>query len=142
MAHYAFLDENNIVIEVIPGRDEGELDIDWEEYYGQFRGLVCKRTSYNTRQGLHATGGEPFRKNYAGIGFTYDESIDGFIPSKPYPSWVLDTDKGDWKAPIDRPSQDHIWSELQTNWIIPPEKPDASTAWVWDEATDSWIEFA
>lgn len=80
MAHYAVLDENNIVIEVITGRNEGELDIDWEVYYGQIKNALCKRTSYNTYGGEHTQGGEPFRKNYAGIGFSYDEQRDAFIP--------------------------------------------------------------
>ena len=75
MAHYAFLDENNVVTEVIVGRHEDEVIdgiTDWEQYYGEFRGQVCKRTSYNGN----------IRKNYAGIGFTYDEGRDAFIPPK------------------------------------------------------------
>jgi hypothetical protein len=83
VAHYAFLDENNIVTEVIVGKDEGEDGIDWEAYYGAFRGQVCKRTSYNTRGGVHTLGGTPLRKNYAGIGYTYDSERDAFIPPKP-----------------------------------------------------------
>lgn len=76
MAHYAFLDENNIVTEVIPGRNEDEVVdgiTDWEAHYGAFRGQVCKRTSYNGN----------YRKNYAGIGFTYDEKRDAFIEPSP-----------------------------------------------------------
>ena len=71
MGHYAFLDENNIVTEVITGKDENEVVegiSDWETYYGEFRGQVCKRTSYNTYHNEHKLGGTPFRKNYAGIG--------------------------------------------------------------------------
>jgi hypothetical protein len=82
MAHYAFLDENNIVTEVIPGKDENEDGIDWEQWYGNFRGQVCKRTSYNTFAGRHLYGGIPFRKNYAGIGYTYDAERDAFIPPR------------------------------------------------------------
>ena len=75
MAHYAFLDENNIVTEVIAGIDETELieGLDTETWYGNFRGQVCKRTSYNSK----------IRKNYAGIGFYYDETKDAFIPPEP-----------------------------------------------------------
>jgi hypothetical protein len=62
MAHYAFLDENNIVTEVIAGKDEGEDGIDWEKYYGEFRGQKCKRTSYNTVGGFHNGSGVPYRK--------------------------------------------------------------------------------
>jgi hypothetical protein len=75
MAHYAFLDENNIVTEVIVGRNEDEIVdgiSDWEAHYGEFRGQVCKRTSYNGN----------IRKNYAGIGFTYDLARDAFIAPK------------------------------------------------------------
>jgi hypothetical protein len=74
MAHYAFLDENNIVTEVITGKDETELieGLDTETWYGNFRGQVCKRTSYNSN----------IRKNYAGIGYTYDQTRDAFIPPK------------------------------------------------------------
>lgn len=99
MAHYAFLNENNIVTEVIVGKDEGEEGVDWEAHYGSFRGQVCKRTSYNTRGGAHAFGGNPFRKNYAGIGFTYDSQRDAFIPPRPFESWVLDDDTCTWKPP-------------------------------------------
>jgi hypothetical protein len=63
MAHYAFLDENNIVTEVIVGIDEGEQDTDWEVHYGNFRSQVCKRTSYNTHGGVHDGGGAPYRMN-------------------------------------------------------------------------------
>ena len=72
MAHYTFLDNNNIVTEVIVGKDEGEENIDWEVHYGNFRNQVCKRTSYNTSGGIHSSSGTPFRKNYAGIGYIYD----------------------------------------------------------------------
>jgi hypothetical protein len=96
MAHYAFLDENNIVTEVIVGRDEGELDIDWEKYYGDFRGQVCKRTSYNTYANTHKSGGTPYRGNYAGIGFYYDANLDAFIPPQPSETAILDTATFTW----------------------------------------------
>ena len=104
MAHYAFLDENNIVTEVIPGRDEDDLAegvTSWEDYYGAIRGQRCLRTSYNTVAGVHSADGEPFRGNYAGIGYTYDEDLDGFIPAKPEPTeevaaWVLDEATFSW----------------------------------------------
>jgi hypothetical protein len=99
MAHYAFLNDNNIVIEVIVGRDENDLVegvTSWEEYYGAIRGQRCLRTSYNTHAGHHSDGGQPFRQNYAGIGFTYDESFDAFIPPKPEGDWVLDEETFNW----------------------------------------------
>ena len=99
MAHYAFLDDNNIVTEVIVGRDEGELEIDWEKYYGDFRGQVCKRTSYNTYANQHKNGGIPYRGNYAGIGYYYDSELDAFIPPKPSDSAMLDTNTFQWIEP-------------------------------------------
>ena len=85
MAHYAFLDENNIVTQVIPGNDGDE----WETFYAQEVGQVCKRTSYNTYGNSHPNG-TPFRGNYAGIGFTYDPVRDAFIAPKPEGNWILD----------------------------------------------------
>jgi hypothetical protein len=119
MAHYAFLDENNIVTEVIVGKDEGEDGIDWEQWYGDFRGQVCKRTSYNTIGNTHLNGGTPYRGNYAGIGYTYRVDIDAFVPPQPYVSWTLDAN-AQWQAPIAMPIDGKIYS--------------------WDEATTSWIE--
>lgn len=84
MAHYAFLDETNTVVEVIVGRDETE-GVDWEQHYGQLRGLRCMRTSYNTRDGIHILGGVPFRGTYAGIGYTYDPVADVFLPPQAQP---------------------------------------------------------
>lgn len=100
MAHYAFLDANGIVTEVIVGKDEGEDGIDWEQHYGAFRSQVCKRTSYNTSGGVHLGGGVPFRKNYAGIGFVYDFNRDAFIPPKPNQTYVLDETTCLWVEPI------------------------------------------
>ena len=102
MAHYAILDENNIVVQVIVGKDENEPLPDgyssWDEYYGGIR------TSFNTSKNVHSQGGTPFRKNYAGIGYSYDKNWDAFIPPKPYPSWILDYETLVWKAPIPMPS--------------------------------------
>lgn len=93
MAHYAMLDENNIVLQVIVGKDEGTEGRDWEQYYGG------KRTSYNTVCGQHRDGGTPFRKNYAGIGFTYDAVRDAFIAPKPTPESVLNETTCCWEEP-------------------------------------------
>ena len=119
MAHYAFLDENNIVTEVITGKDEGEDGIDWEEYYGNFRGQVCKRTSYNTSRGQHLLGGVPYRKNYAGIGCTYDPVRDAFIPHKPYPSWVLNEETCVWDPykPYPNDGIRYGWDEDALDWV-------------------------
>jgi hypothetical protein len=110
MAHYAFLDENNIVTEVIVGIDETELieGLDTETWYANFRGQTCKRTSYNNN----------IRKQYAGIGYSYDSVADVFIAPQPYLSWALD-ENYDWQAPTPRP-QEGLWR--------------------WDEPTLTWVE--
>lgn len=125
MAHYAFLDKTNTVTEIIVGKDEGEDNIDWENHYGNFRGQVCKRTSYNTYGGVHINGGTPFRKNYAGKGFTYDYVRDAFIPPKPYPSWTLNEDSCLWEAPTAMPDdgQLYTWNEETTSWDVIPVEP-------------------
>lgn len=118
MAHYAFLDENNVVTEVIVGNPEGGL-IDWESHYGAFRGQLCKRTSFNTHGGVHTLGGTPLRKNYAGIGYTYDRQRDAFIPPKPFASWVLNEDTCLWDAPVAMPTDGGMyqWDEDTTSWV-------------------------
>lgn len=116
MAHYAFLDEQNIVTEVITGKDETELidGLTPEEWYGNFRGQRCIRTSYNA-----SING--FRKQYAGIGFTYNESADVFVVPQPFPSWLLDSNY-DWQAPIERPAdgKNYLWDEANQVWIELP----------------------
>jgi hypothetical protein len=121
MAHYAFLDENNIVIQVITGRNEHEVIdgiSDWELYYSEIHGNVCKRTSYNTYGGENKNGGTAFRYNYAGIGYSYDEARDAFISPKPYDSWILDEDTCLWNAPIPRPEGNilYFWNEETLSW--------------------------
>lgn len=121
MAHYAVLDENNIVVDIFVGKDEDEIVLDengnpydWEVYYG------AKRTSYNTLHGLHKLGGTPFRMNYAGLGYTYDESRDAFIPPKPFPSFLFNEEICDWYAPIEIPNEEgkfFVWNEEIVNWI-------------------------
>jgi len=124
MAHYAFLDQNNIVTNVIVGLDEN-LGTDWEQVYGDRHGQVCKRTSYNTKNGQHTTGGIPFRKNYAGIGFSYDEERDAFIPPKPFNTWMLNEETCQWFPPTEYPNdgQHYVWSdedyeETGNGWIL------------------------
>jgi sensor domain CHASE-containing protein len=112
MAHYAFLDDNNIVIEVIAGRNETEIVngvSDWEQYYRNLRNQICKRTSYNNN----------IRKNFAGIGYTYDETRDAFIPPKPFESWILNEETCLWEAPISYPNDNKIynWNETTKEWI-------------------------
>jgi hypothetical protein len=120
MAHYAFLDQSNIVIEVIVGKNENEEGINWEQHYGNFRGQTCKQTSYNTQGGVHLLGGTPFRKNYAGIGFQYDSQRDAFIAPKPFNSWVLNEETCLWEAPIAMPEDGNMysWNESTLTWDI------------------------
>jgi len=120
MAHYAFLDVDNIVTEVIVGKDENENNIDWELYYTNIKGQTCKRTSFNTIGGAHKNGETPFRKNYAGIGYTYDSIKDAFIPPKPYDSWVLNEDSCLWDPPVNYPNDgnEYIWNEENKSWDL------------------------
>jgi hypothetical protein len=105
MASYAFIDENNVVVDVITGKDENDLVpgvTSWEDYYGAARGQLCIRTSYNTLAGRHLSGGEPFRGNFAGIGYIYDEALDAFIAPKPgltedVADWVLNEETFTWE---------------------------------------------
>ena len=119
MAHYAFLDNNNVVTQVIVGKNENEDGIDWETHYGEFTGQMCKRTSYNTIGGEHVSGGTPFRKNYAGIGYTYDAARDAFIPPKPFSSWILNENTCLWNPPIPYPDDEKMysWDESSTSWV-------------------------
>jgi hypothetical protein len=112
MAHYAFLNNDNVVTEVITGRNEYEIVdgiSDWEAYYGEFRGQTCKRTSYNNN----------IRKQYAGIGYKYDPINDVFIVPQPYPSWTLD-ENFDWQAPTPYPEGEgnYIWNESTISWDL------------------------
>jgi hypothetical protein len=120
MAHYAFLNMQNIVTEVIVGKDETDGPTNWEMHYGNIREQVCKRTSYNTRGGVHSEGGTPFRKNYAGIGYTYDFARDAFIPQKPFDSWTLNENSCLWEAPVAYPNdgQQYSWNEETTSWDL------------------------
>jgi hypothetical protein len=113
MAHYAFLDQDNkTVTDVIVGIDETELidGLDPETWYGNFRGRVCKRTSYNGN----------IRKNFASIGFTYDEELDAFIAPKPFGKWILDETTCRWVAPVAYPEDglNYVWNDNQGQWEL------------------------
>jgi hypothetical protein len=115
MAHFAQLDENNIVVQVIVGVDE---PYDGEAIYQQTTGKVWKKTSYNTLGGVHRLGGVPYRKNYAGIGYFYDSVRDAFTAPKPYLSWILDEQTCQWNPPVAYPSdtEQYSWDEETTSW--------------------------
>jgi hypothetical protein len=125
MSHFAKLDDNNIVTFVTVGRQE---DDDKEQELCDRTGDVYRQTSYNTRGGVHydPETGEPsadqskaLRKNYAGIGFTFDEQRDAFIPPQPFPSWVLNEESCLWDAPVPYPTDGGLYS--------------------WDEAAGEWV---
>jgi hypothetical protein len=117
MAHYAELNNENVVIRVIPGWDE-TIKSGMEQLLFLETGNIWKRTSYNTIAGQHPEG-RPFRKNYAGIGYTYDSVRDAFIPPKPFPSWVLNEETCQWGAPVAMPDdgQRYYWDEATTSWV-------------------------
>ena len=132
MAHYAFIDENNTVVEVIVGRDEDDLIDgvdDWETYYSTKRdGMTAVRTSYNTRAGVHydPETGDPsedqskaFRGNYAGLGMVYYFDADVFAHPQPYPSWTLDPACACWVAPMPKPADgaEYEWDEEAGEWV-------------------------
>lgn len=123
MAHFAKLDENNVVIFVTAGSDN---DNGKEAELFARTGDVYKQTSYNTYGGVHILGGTPFRKNYAGIGYTFDEGRDAFIPPKPYESWILNEDTCLWDSPVPYPTD-----------VGTEENPKV---YLWDESTLSWVE--
>jgi hypothetical protein len=116
MSHFAKLDENNVVIFVTVGRQE---DDGKEAELSARTGEVYKQTSYNTFAGQHCLGGTPFRKNFAGVGFTYNEQRDAFIPPKPFNSWVLDENTCQWQAPFELPndSKNYVWNEQSLSWV-------------------------
>lgn len=134
MGHYAFLDDNNNVIDVITGKDEGEDGIDWEDFYYKTAQEMertdvkyVKRTSYNTKGGIYydpntnqpsIDQSKAFRKNYAGIGYTYDTNLDAFIPPKAYDSWTLNEQTCLWEPPVPYPDdgQYYDWDEDTLSW--------------------------
>ena len=120
MAHWAEIDENNIVLRVTVGSND-DADEGYQWLIDNLGGRWIK-TSYNTQGGVHSLGGTPLRKNYAGIGYTYDEARDAFIPPKPegFDSWVVNDGTCLWEAPIPYPTDGKMYS--------------------WDEATTSWVE--
>ena len=129
MASFAKI-ENNIVISVHSvvnevlkdsnGIEQEQLGVDFLKTLYNEPNAVWKQTSYNTRGNIHSLGGVPFRKNHAGIGYTYDETRDAFIPQKPYNSWLLNETTCLWDAPIPYPNdgQRYNWNEETQSWTL------------------------
>jgi len=110
---------------------EVDNTIYWEGYYG--KGQLCKRTSYNTVGGVHQNGGTPFRKNYAGVGYTYDPVRDAFYAPQPFESWTLNEDTCLWECPVEKPEGEYYWKESTQEWITKPEDK-----YYWHEGEQVW----
>ena len=111
----------------------------WEGYYG--KGGLCKRTSYNTHGGVHQNGGTPFRKNYAGVGYTYDPVRDAFYAPQPFASWTLNEETCLWEAPVEKPGGEYWWKEDTTEWVDylylsqPYNSEPPYPSWTWSTET-------
>jgi len=118
MAHFAQIDEDNIVTQVLVVSDQDESD--GQNFLANTLGLggTWIQTSYNTSAGVHSSGGTPLRKNYAGIGYKYDSERDAFIPPKPFNSWILNEDTCVWNAPVAYPNDGKLytWNEDDQSW--------------------------
>ena len=156
MAHFAKLGINSKVIgvEVVADADCKNADNNEDETVGiQFLENIhgwplWKQTSYNTQANVHSLGGTPFRKNYAGIGHTYDEDRDAFIPPKPYASWVVNETTCIYEAPVTYPSvttygdpakpYEISWDETNTRWIC-KDSEDPINNFRWDVSSSAWV---
>ena len=123
MAHFAKLGIENIVEKVVVvSNDVATTEQAGVDFLNNLYGTndVWKQTSYNTIGGEHILGGTPFRKNFAGIGFKYDQTKDAFISPKPYPSWILNENTCLWEAPISKPDdgQSYNWNEETQQWDL------------------------
>jgi len=136
MAHFAKV-ENGIVTQVIV-IDQETLNTG---HWGDPASWV--QTSYNTQGGVHSQGGTPLRKNYAGIGYSYDAGRDAFVPPKPYASWVLNETTCNWDAPVTMPTTEgkrYVWRESDTSWVEQPAYPSDNKTYTWNLETGSWVE--
>ena len=121
MAHFAKLGTGNIVTAVhVVSNDVATTEQAGVDFLNDLYKTrdVWKKTSYNTKGGVHLLGGTPFRKNYGGIGYTYDQTKDAFIPPKPFDSWILNETTCLWEPPVAYPSdgKDYEWDESSTSW--------------------------
>ena len=122
MAHFAKLGNGNVVEQVlVVSNDVATSESAGENFLNNLYGTsdTWKQTSYNTHGGTHKLGGTPFRKNYASVGGTYDADKDAFIPAQPYNSWTLNNDTCLWEAPVDIPNDGkaYLWDEASTSWV-------------------------
>ena len=122
MAHFAKINESNIVTQVVVVNDsDGNNDTDGQNFLNNLFKTThtWKKTSYNTYGNTHRLGGTPYRKNFASVGFTYDSSRDAFIEPKPYNSWTLDETTCLWEPPVTYPSdgKSYDWDEDNRQWV-------------------------
>ena len=114
----------------------------WEGYYG--KGGLCKRTSYNTMGGVHQNGGTPFRKNYAGVGYTYDPVRNAFYSPQPFESWTLNEESCLWECPVERPEGEYWWKEDTGEWVDyeyysePYSYEYMYASWIWNTGTGTY----
>jgi hypothetical protein len=136
MAHFAKV-ENGIVTQVIVIDQETLNTGHWGDP------ALWVQTSYNTQGGVHSQGGTPLRKNYAGIGYSYDAGRDAFVPPKPFASWVLNETTCNWDAPVTMPTTEgkrFVWRESDTSWVEQPAYPSDNKTYTWNLETGSWVE--
>jgi len=143
MASFAKIGLNNKVIEVLSVHNNELLDsngveqeVNGIDFLTKLTGWsIWKQTSYNTFGGVHKTGGTPFRKNHAGIGYTYDEDRDAFIPPKPFNSWILNETSCLWEAPIPKPNNET--ESLRYSWNEETQQWDQYN-YTWNETNQTW----
>ena len=148
MASFAKIGLNNKVIEVLSVHNNElkdsngvEQEINGIDFLTKLTGYpVWKQTSYNTHGGVHSSGGTPLRKNHAGIGYTYDEDRDAFIPKKPFNSWILNEDTCLWNAPVAMPNDKnrYKWNEQNQSWDLIVPYPQDGNKYSWNESTLTW----
>jgi|TARA_R110000824_G_scaffold121477_1_gene277577 hypothetical protein len=125
MAHFAKLNSDNIVLTIeVVSDDIATTEQAGVNFLNNLYGTsdVWKQTSYNTRGGVHQLGGTPFRKNYAGIGYEYNQTRDAFISPKPFNSWILNEETCLWEAPVAKPddNKEYEWNEDNQTWDLKP----------------------
>jgi len=122
MAHWAEIDENNIVTRVLVGDNNDPAGDEGYKWLIDNLGGTWVKTSYNTIAGKHTSGGTPLRGNYAGIGYTYDKDFDAFYAPQPFPSWKLNKDTFTWEAPVKYPKAKdgelYVWNEDNKEWDL------------------------
>ena len=128
MAHFCKIGIGNIVerIEVV-SNDIATTEQAGVDFLNSLYGTndIWKQTSYNTHSGIHKTGGTPFRKNYGGVGYKYDQTRDAFISPKPYPSWTLNETTCSWDSPVEKPT-------------LTEEQIDNNNKYIWNETNQTW----